>query len=73
MEDENKDQLKASTLADQHWKYVSDLLTAHFGDWDSDELAQIQFHYKTAMIHGYRHGVADERAAKSQASKETMD
>jgi hypothetical protein len=63
-----------NVLADEHWEYVHDLLIAHFGKWDSDQLAQIEFHYKTAMIHGYKHGVADcERAIESQAPKQTMD
>lgn len=61
-------------IADQHWQYIVDLLRIHFGGWEADELAQLEFHYKTAMIHGYKHGVADrERALESEAAKEAVD
>lgn len=61
-------------LADQHWQYIVDLLRIHVSDWDQDELAQLEFHYKTAMIHGYKHGVDDrERAFESEAPEEAVD
>jgi len=42
-------------LAKAHWEYVKNLLINH-GIIDTD---QIGFHYKSAFIHGYKHGVSD--------------
>ena len=44
-------------LTQEHWKYIEDVLINH-GIPDS-ELERIGFHYRTAMIHGYKHGYAD--------------
>jgi hypothetical protein len=58
---------RAQALADEHWAYVRSLLAAH-GDYSDPEheLSRIEFHYKSAMIHGYKHGVDDrERAIQS--------
>lgn len=53
---------RAEALANEHWAYVRDLLEVH----GQEELYKIEFHYKSAMIHGYKHGVADrERTASS--------
>lgn len=60
-------------LADKHWQYVVDLLRIHVSFWHP-ELEQLEFHYKSAMIHGYKHGVADrERVFKSEAAEEAVD
>jgi hypothetical protein len=57
---------RAKILADEHWAYIRSLLVTHGDDGDPDELAKIEFHYKSAMIHGYKHGVDDrERAIQS--------
>lgn len=57
---------RAQALAEEHWSYVRSLLVAHGDDEDSSVLNQIEFHYKSAMIHGYKHGVSDrERAVQS--------
>jgi hypothetical protein len=47
---------RAQILADEHWVYIRSLLVTHGDDGDPDELAKIEFHYKSAMIHGYKHG-----------------
>lgn len=50
---------KAKKLADAHWSYVRDMLLAH--DEDSDIIEKCGFHYRTAFIHGFKHGVEDDR------------
>jgi hypothetical protein len=47
---------EADRLALAHWSYVSDLLNRH-GSFEDGELETIQFHYTTAFIHGYKHGL----------------
>lgn len=50
-----KERTRAEQLADEHWAYILDLLKMH----GQEELDKIEFHYKTAMVHGYKHGQAD--------------
>ena len=40
--------------AEAHWKYVESVLEAH---GVASEAEVIGFHYKTAFIHGFKHGV----------------
>jgi hypothetical protein len=47
---------QAQAIAEEHWEYIRRLLVTHGDDGDPDELAKIEFHYKSAMIHGYKHG-----------------
>ena len=47
----------AEKLAEAHWSYIKELLLTHGEHIDNVE--KIGFHYKSAMIHGYKHGVAD--------------
>lgn len=51
---------QATKLADDHWKYIEDLLLTH--NPDINNLNEIGFHYRTAFAHGYKHGreVKDE-------------
>ena len=51
---------EAEALADAHWSYIESLLKVH--RTGSEALAEIGFHYKSAMIHGFKHGVESERA-----------
>jgi hypothetical protein len=55
----SKDPVKPTTksqkLADDHWAYIKDLLVIH-GMTDI-EIKTIGFHYKTAFVHGWKHGV----------------
>jgi hypothetical protein len=44
-------------LAWDHWKYIEGVLKAH--EMNPKVLEQIKFHYTTAFIHGYKHGVED--------------
>ena len=44
-------------LADAHWEYLKERLKIH-GEYGS-AIELIEYHYKTAMIHGYKHGQED--------------
>ncbi len=48
-------------LAAAHWKYVEGLLELH--GVDAEDVEIIGWHYRSAMVHGYKHGV--------EAAKET--
>jgi len=50
-------------LVDKHWSYVEQMLKAH-GE-DEDIIRVIGFHYKTAMVHGFKHGREDTQNGKS--------
>jgi len=59
-------QERAEKLAEAHWQYVKEALeTVMPHDTEEDKkineevLDIIGFHYKTAFIHGYKHGVED--------------
>lgn len=46
-------------LADEHWKYIEDLIRIEVRDTFNNletYLDAIRFHYKTAFIHGFKHG-----------------
>ena len=45
---------RASELAEAHWDYISDLLIEH--RIANEEIERIGFHYRSAMIHGFKHG-----------------
>ena len=49
--------MKAKELAEAHWNYIKAVLTNH--KMTPDEIDRIGFHYRTAMIHGYKHGWVD--------------
>jgi hypothetical protein len=40
-------------LVDAHWKYIGNLLHAH----GIVGVELIEYHYRTAFVHGYKHGV----------------
>lgn len=42
-------------LAHQHWNYVRQILEAH-GE-DREVIEKVGFHYRSAMVHGFKHGV----------------
>lgn len=46
-------------LANAHWSYVESVLIAH--DVPMEIIYQCGFHYKTALIHGFKHGIEYER------------
>jgi hypothetical protein len=48
---------KSEALAKAHWGYVESVLLTH--GLNSLFVKDIGFHYQTAFIHGYKHGVQD--------------
>ena len=48
---------KGKQLAEAHWEYIEKLMKQHGEEQTTIDL--IGFHYKTAMIHGYKHGKED--------------
>jgi len=46
---------RAEELVEAHWKYVEALLRIH----GATDMEQIEFHYKSAGIHFYKHGRED--------------
>ena len=52
--------ISPTELAEAHWKYIKSLLFEH--KIDDTEIKRIGFHYRTAMIHGYKHGYIDAKA-----------
>ena len=63
MEDEAKinpfvdEKSRAEELADAHWDYIEQVLET--AGYVAEQLDEIGFHYRTAMVHGYKHGVED--------------
>lgn len=55
---------KAKILANEHFKYVGDLMSlvseARQLDYSDEELDLFEFLYKTAFIHGYKHAMEDK-------------
>ena len=49
-------------LAKAHWEYVKSVLVRH--GVENPELNLIGFHYMTAFIHGYKHGIEDKEIGK---------
>ena len=45
----------AKKLANDHWNYIKSLLETH--DKPQNIIDIIEFHYQTAFIHGFKHGV----------------
>lgn len=56
---------RAKLLADQHWKYVRELLLAH--GLGGEEVGIAEYHYLSAFRHGYKHAMED--AADESADK----
>jgi hypothetical protein len=54
---------KANNLAQKHWEYVKSLLLAH--DLSEKDAEQIGFHYKTAFVHGFKHGMENSATRKN--------
>ena len=48
---------RAEELAQAHWDYIESLLKAH--EVIAEEIQTAEFHYISAFIHGYKHGVED--------------
>lgn len=53
----NDQKQRVEQLADEHTEYIQGILEAH--DEPEDVQRMILHHYRTAFIHGYKHGVED--------------
>ena len=53
---------RAWELAEEHWQYVRAVLEHDFRENEESKaiIEVIGFHYKTAFVHGYKHGVEDQ-------------
>jgi hypothetical protein len=47
--------------AEKHWQYVKSVIEQHNKNLDSAIIDIIGFHYITAMVHGYKHGIQDNQ------------
>ena len=45
----------AKELSNEHWRYIKSLLETH--KIDEEVIKQIGFHYTTAFVHGWKHGI----------------
>jgi hypothetical protein len=68
-----KGQETATELAAAHWGYIDKVLTTHAVP--KREIEAIGFHYRTAMIHGFKHGVEweQDRAEKEAFLAQVVD
>jgi hypothetical protein len=48
---------RAEKLAEEHWKYIEGVLALH--GVKSEDVGLIGWHYRTAFLHGYKHGQED--------------
>ena len=48
---------RALQLVEDHWNYIQGLLKSH--RCEEDTIRIVDFHYKTAFMHGYKHGIED--------------
>lgn len=44
-------------LINNHWDYVNNILITH--NLNTITINMIKFHYKTAFLHGYKHGITE--------------
>ena len=49
---------KVKQLASDHWQYLKSVLEIHGADTEQIEI--IGFHYRSAMIHGFKHGLEEK-------------
>ena len=45
-------------LIDSHWEYVEGIMAYRNMEWG--EIKKIEYHYKTAMEHGWKHAKEDK-------------
>ena len=56
-------------LANDHWNYIKELLLNH--EVEEIYINQIGFHYQTAFIHGFKHGVEWLKEQLKEQNSET--
>jgi len=58
MEDKDQENVsRVKELIEEHWKYIENLLRAH--NTTTCDMKGIEYHYKTAFMHGYKHALED--------------
>ena len=57
-------------MIEDHWKYVKGVLESDL--LDSDRIDMIEYHYKTAMKHGFKHGVEAARYHNEKSNDQTL-
>lgn len=62
---------RVKKLANDHWYYVGALIEQH--EANPDVIEMCEFHYKSAFIHGYKHGVEDTMARPDLSSDKLME
>ena len=63
---------RAREIAEKHWEYVESIIREEWAAWaevaDTSRVDAhcrlIGHHFRTAMVHGYKHGMEDARAGK---------
>jgi hypothetical protein len=50
---------EAKVMAEKHWSYVRGVVESANPDLSPRIVELLGFHYKTAFIHGYGHGLKD--------------
>ena len=53
----NKTSIKEKAKA--HWEYIKGILETH--QENNEVIEKIGYHYKTAFLHGYKHGIEDKQ------------
>ena len=55
-------------LINAHWEYVASVMTQGMpgSKLGATDMAFLEFHYKSAFRHGYKHGVQDEKRRREQ-------
>ena len=62
---------RVEKLANDHWSYVAEVVETH--EEGLDVIEKCEFHYKSAFIHGYKHGVEDTVARSNLSSDKLME
>jgi hypothetical protein len=44
-------------IAEEHWRYIEAVLSVH--ERSKEVIEMIGFHYKTAFVHGWKHGMEE--------------
>ncbi len=60
-------EIEPEKLAVAHWKYVRAMLEAH--GIDKNDIEMCGFHYYSAFIHGYKHGVESVTASRHEGGQ----
>ncbi len=48
-------------MSDEHWEFVVGILVRANLDANTEGMALIEYLYKQAIIHGYKHGIEEKK------------